>query len=238
MLTQQQIKFCKYIALYEMQPYDAFVNAGYEVKQKRYIHERVVTLLNNKQISDYIDMLRRKYLDLEYVRKDIILNHQKAIDFDLTTVFSVVPYNDENGVKRFRLDVKPVAEWSLEARQNLVGFDNKTGMPIFKDKEAAAKEISRIFGLYKDNTVVVEENFDDLYADALGESSGVSDKDDVFVDVSNMADREEMETLDSQLMQMGDEEQASKEKMEELDKKIEANPEDANKIKLWSLLNK
>ena len=139
MLTEQQQRIFKRIALYEDTPIQAFINAGYEVKQYRYIKDRVMTLLGNKAISDEIDRLRNKYLGLEEVRKDIILEHQQTRDLDLTEILSPVPYTDPDGIKRYRVEIKPVAEWSYELRKACTGFD-KNGVPIFRNKEAATKE--------------------------------------------------------------------------------------------------
>lgn len=233
MLTEQQLKFCKYISLYEYTPQQAFFAAGYTVDKKRYLTDRIVTLLQNPQISAKIDELRSKYLDVDKVRTDIILEHQKTRDFDLSEIIQPVGYLDGEGVQRYRLEVKPIADWSPIARQNLIGFD-KNNIPIFRNKEAATKELSRIFGLYKDNMVTDVQDLSSIYNDALGIES-----DDSGVDTNIIIDsvsQDEMETLDAQIMQAEDDDEESKAKAAKLRKEIKDNPSDANKIKLRSLL--
>lgn len=234
MLTEQQQKFCKRIALYEDTPIQAFINAGYEVKQYRYIKDRVLTLLGNKNISDEIDRLRKKYLSLEDVRKDIILEHQQTRDLDITEILSPVPYTDQDGIKRYRVEIKPIAEWSYELRKACTGFD-KNGVPIFRNKETATKELSRLFGLYKDNTVVVEQDLDGILKDAMGESADNIDADDI--DIEGLLNDEEMQTLDAQLMEQVDDDQRVIERDREDKKHLKEHPEDTNIVKLRNLLN-
>lgn len=234
MLTEQQQKFCKRIALYEDTPIQAFINAGYEVKQYRYIKDRVMTLLGNKAISDEIDRLRNKYLGLEEVRKDIILEHQQTRDLDITEILSPVPYTDADGIKRYRVEIKPIAEWSYDLRKACTGFD-KNGVPIFRNKEAATKELSRLFGLYKDNTVVVEQDLDGILKDAMGEESDTDEISDI--DIEGLLNDEEMQTLDAQLMEQVDEDQRIIERDREDKKYLKEHPEDSTIIKLRNLLN-
>lgn len=227
MLTEQQLKFCKNIALYEMSPIEAFINAGYESKTNSRIPKRVQILLSNKAISDEIDRLRCKYLDLDEVRKDIILEHHKTRDLDIASIVYPVPYVDKDGVKRFRLEIKPVAEWTLEQRRALVGYD-KNGIPQFRNKEQASKELARLFGLYKDNTVVVEQDLDSIYADAKGESND-DEIDELVVDMPDEVINDEMETLDAVIMQMGEE--AAEEDEEKHYEKKEPDKAKADKLK-------
>lgn len=234
MLTEQQKRFCKRIALYEDTPIEAFKNAGYEVKQQRYIKDRVLTLLGNKNISDEIDRLRKKYTSIEDVRKDIILEHQQTRDIDITEILSPVPYTDQNGIKQYRVEIKPVSEWSYELRKACTGFD-KNGVPVFRNKEAATKELSRIFGLYKDNTVVVEQDLDSIFKDAMGEPTEEITSDDI--DIEGLLNDEEMQTLDAQLMEQADEEQRLFERDKEDKKYLKEHPEDTNILKLRNLLN-
>lgn len=219
MLTEQQEQFCKNIALFEMQPYEAYLSAGYP-KAKDINHHKydgVTRLLNNKAICDEIDRLRNKYLDIESLKRDIILEHQKTRDLDITSVMHSVAYTDENGIRRFRVEVKPVSEWTVEQRKAVVGFD-KNGLPIFKNKEKATQELSRLFGLYKDNTVVVEQDLDSIYDDALG-----IENNDVVVNTDPMQDLkvEMMNDLDKELMGIEDDETTKQEVVEVSDEKVE-----------------
>ena len=128
-----------------------------------------------------------------------------------------VAYTDENGIRRFRVEVKPVSEWTAEQRKAVVGFD-KNGLPIFKNKEKATQELSRLFGLYKDNTVVIEQDLDSIYDDALG-----IENDDVVVNTDPMQDLkvEMMNDLDKELMGIEDDETTEQEVVEVLDESVE-----------------
>lgn len=179
-LNDRQKHFCKCIALYEMTPFEAYIAAGYTVsKRKIDTQSHVFQLLSSKIISDEIDRLRNHYLDLDSVRRDIILEHQRTREMDICDVCKPVSYIDDFGNTQTRLEVLPVSEWSPELRKACTGFD-KYGVPQFKQKESATKELSRMFGLYKDNAVVVQQPLDEIYNDALGEKTERKDFDVVL----------------------------------------------------------
>ena len=211
-LTDKQEKFCKGIVLFQMHPYEALKYAGYDYNSNSR-GAKVTALLGNKAISDRIDELNKRYTDLDSVRKDIILEHQRTREFDILDVCYPVPYTDKDGIRKFRIEVKPVDQWSREARLNCTGFD-RNGIPTFRDREVSTRELSRLFGLYKDNTVVVEQDLEAVYRDAMGieEQPDVIDAKDNF---SEEADK--MLELDRLLddLEVGEETTGESEKAEE-----------------------
>ena len=201
-LTDKQKKFVKAIAMFEMEPVEAYVFAGYSAPtDKTQLWSNISLLLSNKTINDAIDRLRKKFFDMDEVRRDIILEHNITRDLDITTIMQPVSYMDDNGYMQTRLDIKPVSEWSPELRRACVGFD-RYGIPKFRDKDSATKELSRMFGLYKDNQIVVQQDTDGIIADALGMDAPNKKHDDetvlspdeelnakqVLLDIDNMLD--------------------------------------------------
>lgn len=170
-ITKMQEDFCKYLAVYDMKPAEAYYAAGYpHVNTNAELFSNIHRLLSNKSINDEVERLREKCFDIDKVRRDLILEHEQTRDMDLTSVMEPVEYVDDNGNYQTRLAVKPISEWSPALRKACIGFD-RYGVPKFRDKGDAAKELSRLYGLYKDNTVVVQQDLEGIINDAIGDES-------------------------------------------------------------------
>lgn len=226
MLTPQQQTFCKNIALYEMTPYEAFKNAGYAGEPSK-VKGKIRMLMCNPIISGEIDRLRKKYLDIDEVRRDIILEHNKTRELDITSVCYPVQYYDDFGNIQTRLEVKPIADWSPELRRACTGFD-KNGVPQFRSKDGATKELSRIFGLYKDNQIIVTQDLDGIYADATGEKEDIDDV--VINEYEGIDDEETLLELDEQLNTITDEELGLQEDEDYVPSEEEIDGVDEDKI--------
>lgn len=157
MLTERQELFAKYIAIYNYSVIDATREAGYANKGNAYLSTTGMRLLRTDEVSARIDELREGCFDPETVRKAMILELWKAMDNDITDVVFPVEYIDDLGVVKTRLKVRPISEWSRLARSLCTGYD-RNGIPTFLNKLDAMKETCRIFGLYKDNQVKVEQD--------------------------------------------------------------------------------
>ena len=156
-LTDQQQEFCRLVAIYGVAPWQAAKEAGYQGKGREVFYRIGNRLMNNVHISARIAEIRDEYFDVEKVRRSIILEHQLTRMYDPTRVVHPVTEYNDLGVPFERIKVKDFSEWTAEDRMMCVGFD-KMNRPIFKSKENATKELSRIFGLYKDNAVRDEED--------------------------------------------------------------------------------
>lgn len=163
-LSKKQQLFCKYIVVYGLSPCEAVTAAGYtssshaEYSYKWRIAKR---LLKSEYIQAEIDRLSTEMRTPDAMKRRIIQYHYQALDFSPTDVIKPVRYNGTDGVERTRLDVLPLSEWSHAARVLCTGFD-KNGYPVFRNTETSVKELSRIYGLYKDNGVKEQENLSEL----------------------------------------------------------------------------
>ena len=196
-ITEKQKKFVKAIALYDMQPAEAYTYAGYVMPKDRLaLWKNISELLGNKQINDAIDKLRRECFDVEEVRKKIILEHNTTRDLDITSIMEPCEYYDDQGNLQTRLSIKPIREWSPELRKACTGFD-RFGIPKFRDKDSATKELSRIFGLYKDNQIIVQQDTDSVINDALGIPNDTNTDPDVEAILSPDAETKADSLLDA-----------------------------------------
>lgn len=162
-LSERQEEFCKLVAIYGVEPWQAAKEVGYKGHCRAVYMNVANRLLKDVHISNRIDELRDELFDLERVRRSIILEHQLTRMFNITEVMYPVVSYDESGEEYTRIVVRPMEDWPRDARRLCVGFD-KFNRPIFKSKENATKELTRIFGLYKDNAVKDEEDTDNVLA--------------------------------------------------------------------------
>lgn len=174
-LTEMQEKFCENVAKYGYYPVDAARKAGYSGSCRAIYHNIANRLLSNVHIRTRIAEIRDEYFDIEKVRASIIREHQLTRVFDRTLVEDIVEEFDDYGRSFTRIKVKPLEEWPQFARTLLIGWD-RYNRPIFKNPENATKELTRIFGLYKDNAVREEEDTSSVLESAgLPADSGVDD---------------------------------------------------------------
>lgn len=165
MITEMQEKFCQYVGLYGFSPADAAKEAGYAGVDRTAFANIGRRLISNIHLSTRIAEIRENSFDVDKVRKSIILEHQATRFFRITDVMYPVTEKDDNGNEFTRIKVKPIEEWTEIARRMCVGFD-KYNRPIFKSEEDAVKELTRIFGLYKDNQIKVEEDTSSVLSSA------------------------------------------------------------------------
>ncbi len=165
MLTDRQEKFCQLIALYGFTPSDAAKEAGYVGNGKSAYCSIGKRLIDNIHISSRIAEIRESCFDVDLVRKSIILGHMQSRSFKITDyVHHELTLND-NGNPFYRLVVKPYDEWDEIAKRMCVGFD-KNNIPIFKSSQDATKELCKIFGIYKENSIAKEEDTSSVLAGA------------------------------------------------------------------------
>lgn len=156
--TDKQEKFCELVAMYGFRPSDAVVEAGYSCYNNAKKHDIAYRLMNDVHISSHIAEIREKVFDPDAIRRSVILEHLLTRSFDLSRVIENRTEVNDAGIEFTRVIVKPTSEWPWEARQLFTGHYDKFNRPIFKGKTEATKELSRIFGLYKDNVMREEED--------------------------------------------------------------------------------
>lgn len=196
-LSERQEEFCRLIAIYGVEPWQAAKECGYAGHCRAAYMKIANRLLLDLHISNRIDEIRDEFFDLEKVRRSIILEHQLTRMFDITKVMYPTVAYDENGDEYTRVVVRPMEDWPRDARRLCVGFD-KFNRPIFKSKENATKELTRIFGLYKDNAVKDEEDTDSVLSSSGLVPSGTPAC--VGVDTSEPEEEEfDPEAFDSEL---------------------------------------
>lgn len=165
MLTDRQEKFCKLIALYGFSPADAAKEAGYQGNGKTAYCNIGRRLIDNPHISSKIAELRESYFDIDAVRRSIILRHMQTLNFKVTDYVHHLQDVNDNGNTFYRLIVKPYDEWDEVGKRMCIGFD-KNNIPIFRSCQDATKELCKIFGVYKDNIVVKEEDTSSVLSSA------------------------------------------------------------------------
>lgn len=172
MLSEKQEKFCLCVALYGMPMAMAAREAGYKVRTTKEYTTVGKRLIDNRWIASRISELRESFVDVDAVRRSVILEHMQSRMFRVTDyVYSVADVTD-NGVPYNRLVVKPYEEWDYIGKMMCIGFD-RNGIPIFRSHENATKELCRIFGFYKDNGVSTVEDTAGVLANAGLVPSGV-----------------------------------------------------------------
>lgn len=157
MLTEKQEQFCEYIALYGFRPNEAAQMAGYGCKYRSGFYNVASRLLNCDEVNERIDELQHEYFDVDAVRTSIIRYHQQALVFQPSEIVHAEEYTKVNGEPGIRIRVKPYSCWSEIAKRMFDHFDSR-GIPVFRDKNDSVKELSRIFGLYRDNAVSQTED--------------------------------------------------------------------------------
>lgn len=169
MLTEKQERFARYVAVYGYSITDAAKAAGYSAAGKNSYSHIAYRLANDDVIATRIGQLRDELFDRDSIFKDVVRTDRIALSFNVTDYIEVVEDFKETGEPFLRRRLKKkMSEWDSFALSNVVGYD-KFGFPIFRSKEDASKELKRVFGFYKDNTEVVEQ-------DTVGvlESAGLS----------------------------------------------------------------
>lgn len=162
-LTDRQEKFAENIALYGMSLAEAAANAGYYNSGAGTTKANLTfigkTLIDNDLVSARIAEIRESMYDIDQVKRTVLSLHWRTVNFRPSDYVHEVEDINAKGQRYHRLIVKPYEEWDEFAKQMCIGFDQR-GVPIFKDPEQALKEISRVFGLYKDNAMTKEEDTD------------------------------------------------------------------------------
>ena len=143
--------------------------AGYSAAGNNSYSHIAYRLANDDAIATRIGQLRDELFDKEAIFKDVVRTDRIALSFNVADYIEVVEDFKETGEPFLRRRLKkPMSQWDSFALSNVVGFD-KFGLPMFRSKEDASKELKRVFGFYKDNAEVVEQ-------DTVGvlESAGLS----------------------------------------------------------------
>lgn len=156
-LSERQEKFCKMVALYGLSLADAAKQAGYVGTCVSVYGSIGRRLCDNIHIASRIAELREEYFDVDLVRRSVVLRHMQAMDFKVTDIVHHKLEKSPTGRYFYRLIVKPYEDWDEVAKRMCIGFD-KNNIPIFRNGCDAAKELARIFGLYKDNMIVHEQD--------------------------------------------------------------------------------
>lgn len=217
MLSREQELFCRYISMGYSKSNSAKY-AGYSGGNTSIFSSIAIRLLESKQIQERIMEIQTTMYDVDTTRRDIV-GWYKAYDlFEFGSVVRPVPLSDADGNPIVKYQVKNYDMWSPLERALFKGI-GKNGLPEFYDKVDAKKELCRIFGLYKENTLSVEEDIDSMFEGA-GLNPSVKSKAGA-VRVDNLFDVDaENEELDIQLNEIA-----------ELERELELKKKNVNKRK-------
>lgn len=201
MLSREQELFCRYISMGYSKSNSAKY-AGYSGGNTSIFSSIAIRLLESKQIQERIMEIQTTMYDVDTTRRDIV-GWYKAYDlFEFGSVVRPVPLLDADGNPIVKYQVKSYDMWSPLERALFKGI-GKNGLPEFYDKVDAKKELCRIFGLYKENTLSVEEDIDSMFEGAGLNPSIKSKAGAVRVDTVFDVDAEN-EELDIQLNEIAE----------------------------------
>lgn len=191
-----QERFCRYVAQNGYSIVEAVKAAGYAPAGNGSYSHVASRLANNNAIASRIQQLREELYDPEVIKRELIRTDLLAHNFNITDYVEVVEDIREDGTPYMRKRlVKPIREWDAFALSNVCGYD-KTGIPVFRDKVDASKELKRVHGFYKDNIVTLQQDtFNVLAGAGLTPSVG----DDSMSDVNNDYDDFDGDAFDNAL---------------------------------------
>lgn len=158
MLSYKQERFARYVAVYGYSITEAAKAAGYSSAGNNSYSHIACRLANDNAVATRIGQLRDELFDPEAIFKDVVRTDRIALSFNVADYIEVIEDVKETGEPFLRRRLKkPMSQWDSFALSNVIGYD-RAGLPIFRDKEDASKELKRVFGFYKDNTAVVEQD--------------------------------------------------------------------------------